>query len=55
VKLLCRDLVDGDITMLDRITSADYVHVESTGQLRTKEQFLEGLARHEYKFWAIYR
>ena len=43
-------MLDADIDTLDRITAADYVHVESTGQVRTKAQFLDGLRDREYRF-----
>jgi ketosteroid isomerase-like protein len=45
-----RALVDADVATLDRITSDDYVHVESTGKVRTKAQFLDGLRQGEYRF-----
>jgi hypothetical protein len=43
-------MLDGDVDMLDRITGADYVHVESTGQVRTKKEFLKGFENREYRF-----
>lgn len=43
-------MLEADTETLDRITGADYVHVESTGQIRTKAQFLEGLRNREYRF-----
>ena len=43
-------LVDADVATLDRMTSDDYVHVESTGKVRTKAQFLDGLRQGEYRF-----
>lgn len=45
-----RAMLDADIETLDRITAADYVHVESSGQVRTKAQFLDGLRDREYRF-----
>jgi hypothetical protein len=43
-------MVATDVATLDALTSESYVHVESTGQVRTKAQFLEGLTRGEYSF-----
>ncbi len=43
-------MLEGDVETLDRITGADYVHVESTGQVRSKAQFLEGFKDREYRF-----
>ncbi|RKF21860.1 nuclear transport factor 2 family protein [Altericroceibacterium spongiae] len=41
---------EGDIATLDRITGADYVHIESTGQRRNKAEFLDGFRNREYRF-----
>lgn len=43
-------MLSGDVATLDRITGEDYVHVESTGQVRTKAEFLAGFAAREYRF-----
>ena len=43
-------LLDADIAVLDQITAQDYVHVESNGRRRSKTEFLDGLARSEYRF-----
>ena len=43
-------LLEADIGTLDRITAQDYVHVESNGRHRSKSEFLDGLARAEYRF-----
>jgi hypothetical protein len=48
--LRVKALVDGDIATLDRITSSDYRHVESTGKVRTKDQFLRDLEQGGYRF-----
>lgn len=45
-----RALLNADIALLDRITAQDYVHVESNGRRRSKTEFLDGLARSEYRF-----
>lgn len=45
-----RAMADADLTTLARITSDDYVHIESTGQLRSKSEFLDGFRRGEYHF-----
>jgi len=43
-------LLNADIAALDQITAQDYVHVESNGRHRSKTDFLDGLARSEYRF-----
>ena len=43
-------MLDGDTDTLAQITGADYVHVESTGQVRTRDGFLEGFRNREYRF-----
>jgi Domain of unknown function (DUF4440) len=43
-------MATADVATLDALTSEDYVHVESTGQVRTKTQLLEGLTVCEYSF-----
>ena len=43
-------MLDADVETLDQITGDDYVHVESTGQVRTKAQFLDGLKNRVYRF-----
>lgn len=45
-----RAMLEGDVETLDRITGADYVHVESSGQARTKREFLQGFVNGEYRF-----
>ena len=45
-----KSLVDADIAFLDQITGANYVHVESTGKLRTKREFLETVAQPDFRF-----
>ncbi|MET3600777.1 nuclear transport factor 2 family protein [Martelella mangrovi] len=46
-------MLDGDVKTLARITGADYVHVESSGQLRSKTDFLAGFTNGEYRFIAF--
>jgi Domain of unknown function (DUF4440) len=43
-------LVRGDVSALDRMTSADYTHVESNGSFRSKAEFLDSVRRRDYKF-----
>ncbi|WP_157215783.1 nuclear transport factor 2 family protein [Flavisphingomonas formosensis] len=43
-------LVRIDIAFLDRITSEDYTHVESSGHTRTKAEFLDGLREGAFRF-----
>jgi hypothetical protein len=43
-------LVRADVEMLRRVMSEDYTHVESTGRMRDKTDFLEGLRRGDYRF-----
>ncbi|MCJ2187925.1 nuclear transport factor 2 family protein [Novosphingobium beihaiensis] len=43
-------MLEGDVETLRRMTGDDYVHVESTGQVRTKEEFLAGFKDREYRF-----
>lgn len=43
-------MVRADIETLDQMTSEDYTHVESTGRLRSKAEFLEALRQGEYRF-----
>lgn len=45
-----RALLNADIALLDQITARDYVHVESNGRRRSKTEFLDGLARFEFRF-----
>jgi ketosteroid isomerase-like protein len=45
-----RALLNADIAALDQITAQDYVHVESNGRRRSRSEFLDGLARSEYRF-----
>lgn len=42
-------LVQRDIDALRRLISGDYYHVESNGRVRTKTEFLQALARDEYR------
>jgi hypothetical protein len=50
-----RALLNADFATLDQITAQDYVHVESNGRRRSKTEFLEGLARSEYRFETEWR
>lgn len=43
-------LLNADIATLDEITAQDYVHIDSNGRRRSKTEFLDGLARSEYRF-----
>ncbi|EQB11152.1 nuclear transport factor 2 family protein [Sphingobium lactosutens] len=43
-------LLRGDVATLDDITSDRYIHIESTGRRRSKAEFLDGLARAEFRF-----
>lgn len=43
-------MADADIATLERITGEDSVHLESSGQVRTKAEFLDGLRRGDYRF-----
>jgi hypothetical protein len=43
-------LIEGDLAMLEDLTADPYTHVESTGVLRTRTQFLEGLRTGQYRF-----
>jgi len=45
-----RALVAADIPFLDRITADEYTHVESSGTLRTKQQFIAGLRDGAFRF-----
>jgi len=42
-------LIGRDIDALRRLISGDYYHVESNGRVRTKTEFLQALARDEYR------
>lgn len=43
-------LVNVDVDGLRKMTAADYIHIESNGKLRTREQFLQGLVDSDYRF-----
>lgn len=43
-------LIEADVETLDRLTSDDYIHVESNGMRRTKAEFLRDLAAAVYRF-----
>ncbi len=45
-----RAMVSADIVTLDRITADDYTHIESSGSIRNKAQFLATVARPDYRF-----
>ena len=38
-----------DIDLLRRLISGDYYHVESNGRVRSKTEFLQALARNEFR------
>jgi len=48
-----RALLNADLAVLDRITARDYVHVDSNGRRRSKTEFLDGLARSEFRFESL--
>lgn len=48
-RLRTQALVQRDIEVLRRLISGDYYHVESNGRVRTKTEFLQALARDEYR------
>lgn len=48
-RLRAQALSQGDIDALRRLISGDYYHVESNGRVRTKTEFLQALARDEYR------
>ena len=43
-------LVKVDVGRLRKMTAPDYIHIESNGKLRTREQFLQGLIDSDYRF-----
>lgn len=43
-------LLTVDLEALDRMTSEQYIHVESNGRRRNKAEFLTGLANAEFRF-----
>lgn len=43
-------LVSADIESLKAMTADDYIHVESNGKLRNREEFLQGLIDSDYRF-----
>ena len=45
-----RALVAVDIPTLERLTAAEYIHVESSGTVRTKREFIDGLWNGSYRF-----
>lgn len=48
-------LIAGDITTVDSLTAEDYTHVETSGGIRDKAQFLALLSRQDFSFvrWKI--
>lgn len=48
-RLRAQALAQRDIETLRRLISGDYYHVESNGRVRTKTEFLQALARDEYR------
>ncbi len=48
-RLRAQALSQRDIDALRRLISGDYYHVESNGRVRTKTEFLQALARDEYR------
>ena len=48
-RLRAQALIQRDIDTLRRLISGDYYHVESNGRVRTKTEFLQALARDEYR------
>ena len=48
-RLRAQALVERDIEALRRLIGGDYYHVESNGRVRTKTEFLQALARDEYR------
>lgn len=48
-RLRAQALSQGDIDALRRLIGGDYYHVESNGRVRTKAEFLQALARDEYR------
>lgn len=48
-------LVAGDITTVESLTAEDYTHVETSGGIRDKAQFLALLSREDFRFvrWTI--
>ncbi|WP_084397960.1 nuclear transport factor 2 family protein [Henriciella aquimarina] len=43
-------MLEADVETLERITGDDYVHVESSGKVRTKTEFLDGFRNRDYRF-----
>lgn len=43
-------LVTADIEKLKAMTATDYIHVESNGKLRNRDEFLQGLIDSDYRF-----
>lgn len=48
-RLRAQALTQRDVEALRRLISGDYYHVESNGRVRTKAEFLQALARDEYR------
>lgn len=48
-RLRAQALGERDIETLRRLISGDYYHVESNGRVRTKTEFLQALARNEFR------
>jgi hypothetical protein len=51
----CRALLDADVAALERLTGADYQHVETGGTTRDRAGFLAAIARPDHRFvlWVI--
>lgn len=43
-------MLEADVATLSRIISEDYIHVQSKGDLRNKQQFLGGLQAAQFRF-----
>ena len=48
-RLRAMALVERDVDALRRLLGGDYYHVETNGRVRTKSEFLQALARDEYR------
>lgn len=48
-RLRAQALIQRDVDTLRRLIGGDYYHVETNGRVRTKTEFLQALARDEYR------
>jgi len=48
-RLRAQALTERDVDALRRLLGGDYYHVETNGRVRTKSEFLQALARDEYR------